>query len=55
MRHNDKLTRRQMVRLPASISVCVVASLLMSCEEADNDVELSILEWRGYQQIQYHP
>ena len=46
-----------MLRLPASIGVCVVASLLVSCEGADddNDVDLSILEWSGYQQEQYHP
>ena len=32
-----------------------VASLLMSCQSADNDVDLSILEWNGYQQAEYHP
>jgi putative spermidine/putrescine transport system substrate-binding protein/spermidine/putrescine transport system substrate-binding protein len=57
MGHNDKLTRRQMFRLSASVGVCAIASLLMSCQAADdnNKVDLSILEWSGYQQVQYHP
>ena len=46
-----------MIRLSASTAVCVVASLLVSCEGADDDnnVDLSILEWSGYQQEKYHP
>ncbi len=46
-----------MLRVPASIGVCVLANLLVSCEGADdgNNVDLSILEWSGYQQEQYHP
>jgi putative spermidine/putrescine transport system substrate-binding protein/spermidine/putrescine transport system substrate-binding protein len=46
-----------MLRLPASICVWVAASLLVSCQGAndDNTVDLSILEWSGYQQEQYHP
>ncbi len=35
--------------------VGAVASLLMSCQSTDNDVDLSILEWHGYQQAEYHP
>ena len=57
MRHNDKLSRHRMARLFASVGVCVVSSLLMSCGSADddNDVDLTILEWSGYQQEKYHP
>ena len=55
MGHNDKRSRRQMIRLLASVGVGVAASLLTSCQTADNDVDLSVLEWSGYQQIQYHP
>ena len=39
--------------------VGVVASLLMSCQGADDDknnnVDLSLLEWNGYQHAEYHP
>ncbi len=57
MGQDDKLSRRQIVRLLASVGVGVAASLLMSCQGADEDnkVDLSILEWSGYQQVQYHP
>ena len=57
MGRNDKLIRRQMIRLRALIGACVLASLLVSCQGAndDNKTDLSILEWSGYQQEQYHP
>ena len=57
MGHNDKLSRRRMVRLLASVSTVLVASLFASCQGADdnNKTDLSILEWSGYQQEQYHP
>ena len=57
MPHNDKLSCRRMVRLLASIGASAAASLLLSCQPADdnNKVDLSILEWSGYQQPKYHP
>ena len=57
MGQNDKLSHRRMVRLLASLGASVIASLLMSCQAADdnNSVDLSILEWSGYQQPKYHP
>jgi len=57
MSHNNKCLRRQMDRSFASIGVVVAAGLLMSCQAADdnNSVDLTILEWSGYQQAKYHP
>ena len=56
MRNNDKLNRRQVVRLTASVGIVLVASLLISCGgDDDNKVDLSILEWSGYQQAKFHP
>ena len=43
------------MRIIFLILIGVVASLLMSCQSVDNDVDLSILEWNGYQQAEYHP
>ena len=43
------------MRIIFLILIGTVASLLMSCQSADNDVDLSILEWNGYQQAEYHP
>ena len=53
MSHDDKLTQGRALR--ALAGVCMVGSLLMSCQSADNDVDLSILEWSGYQDAKYHP
>ncbi len=46
-----------MIRERVWVGVGVVSILLMSCQaDTDgNDVDLTILEWSGYQQIQYHP
>jgi len=57
MRHNHKLTRARMVRLLVAVGVSVATVSLMSCQGADdnNMVDLSILEWSGYQQAKYHP
>ena len=52
MGHDDKFTQGRTLKVLAG--VCVVASLLMSCQSADNDVNLSILEWSGYQDAKYH-
>ena len=43
------------MRIIFLILIGAAASLLMSCQSADNDVDLSILEWNGYQQAEYHP
>ena len=43
------------MRIIFLILIGAVASLLMSCQSVDNDVDLSILEWNGYQQAEYHP
>ncbi len=43
------------MRIIFPILIGAAASLLMSCQSADNDVDLSILEWNGYQQAEYHP
>jgi len=39
------------------IVVCATASLLMSCQNAsdDNNTNLSLLEWNGYQHPEYYP
>ena len=55
---SGKLARRQMFR--ALVGIGMVASLLMSCQsdtdiEVANNVDLSILEWSGYQHAKYHP
>lgn len=55
MRHNDQAVRRQLIRVPALIGICVLTNLLMSCQGPANDVDLTILEWSGYQHAQYHP
>ena len=53
MGHNDKLTRHRMFMVLASIGV--LASSLVSCQQAADTTNLSILEWSGYQQAEYHP
>ncbi len=53
MRLDDKLKRGRMFKVLAG--VCVAASVLMSCQGPSNDVDLTILEWSGYQHAQYHP
>ena len=55
MRHNHNLSRwiTWVLNLTGG---CVVASLLMSCgSDDDNNVDLTILEWSGYQHAKYHP
>ena len=50
---SGKLTRRKMVLVLASLGIA--ASLLVSCEKAAEEVNLSILEWYGYQDAEYYP
>ena len=53
MRHDDNFTRGRSFKVLAC--VCVAASLLMSCQgDVANDVDLTILEWSGYEQAKYH-
>ena len=48
-------TFRQLLRLLALIGIGLATASLMSCKKADNDVDLSILEWSGYQHAKFHP
>ena len=50
-----KLMHRRMIKALTSIGVGLLASLLMSCEKAGDETNLSILEWAGYQHAEYHP
>ena len=49
------LTRRRIIKALALVGIGVVASLLMSCQADSDRVDLSIMEWSGYQHAQYHP
>ena len=58
MGHNDKLTRRQMFRMLVAVGVGLVAGLLISCQPATEEtgaVNLSLLEWSGYENPKYYP
>ena len=52
MSHDDKFTHGRTLKVLAG--VCMVGNLLVSCQSVDNDVDLSILEWSGYQDAKYH-
>ncbi|MCK5363329.1 MAG: extracellular solute-binding protein, partial [Gammaproteobacteria bacterium] len=50
--------RHSLIRVLALVGVGVASSLLMSCQAATEEtggVNLSLLEWSGYQQAVYHP
>ena len=50
------LTRRRIIKGSALVCIGLVASVLMSCQgDDDNRVDLLLLEWNGYQQVEYHP
>jgi spermidine/putrescine-binding protein len=55
------LSRRLIIKALALVSIGVGASLLTSCQVATEETEetggvnLSLLEWNGYQQAEYHP
>ncbi len=54
MGQDNKLSRHRAFKVPAG--VIVLASLLMSCQYANDDTtNLSLLEWNGYQQPYYYP
>jgi len=58
---SEKPTRALMFRVFALIGVCLAASLLMSCKPAAEEsgatgsVNLSLLEWSGYEHPKYYP
>ena len=58
---SGRLTRRQTLQLLASAGVIAVSTPLASCQgegkrsAMEGSVDLSILEWSGYQQEEYHP
>ncbi len=63
MKHGKKIerlwpgkhTRRLLRKVLSSIGIGLVASLLTSCEKADEEANLSLLEWNGYEDAKYHP
>jgi spermidine/putrescine-binding protein len=63
MKHNEtiellrsgKLTRRQMTKVLASVGVGMAASPLMSRRAAAEEVNLTLLEWNGYEYESFHP
>lgn len=64
MRHDEMIVLpgsgmlTRIIKGLALVSVGVVASLLMSCQAATEETggpNLSLLEWNGYQQAEYHP
>ncbi|MDP6097830.1 MAG: extracellular solute-binding protein [Gammaproteobacteria bacterium] len=52
-------SRQHRARLLAWVGAVLLTGALMSCQKADEGadslVDLTILEWSGYQQAQYHP
>ena len=52
---SGKLTRRQMTKLLASVGIGLAASPLMPRHAAASDVDLTLLEWNGYEYESFHP
>jgi len=52
---SGKLTRRQMTKLLASVGVGLAASSLMPRQAAAESVDLTLLEWNGYEYESFHP
>jgi spermidine/putrescine-binding protein len=52
---SGKLTRRQMTKLLASVGVGLAASPLMPRQAAAESVDLTLLEWNGYEYESFHP
>ena len=52
---SGKLTRRQMTKLLAAVGVGVVAGPLVSRHAAAEEVNLTLLEWNGYEYESFHP
>jgi hypothetical protein len=62
VRQNDglsgigKLMHWRMFGVLASVGIGILASSLTACQNAnDNTTNLALLEWNGYQHVQYHP
>jgi len=49
------ISPQRIVRAFALLGTGAAVSLLLSCQKASDDTNLSILEWSGYQHAQYHP
>ncbi len=50
------LTHHRMIKALTLVGIGVVASLLMSCQNAtDDNTNLSLLEWSGFEQPYYYP
>ncbi len=52
---SGKLTRRQMGKVLASVGVGLMASPLLSRRAAAEEVNLTLLEWNGYEYESFHP
>ncbi len=52
---SGKLSRRQRVQVLASAGVVMAASPLMSRRAAAEEVNLTLLEWNGYEYESFHP
>ena len=52
---SGKLTRRQMTKVLASVGVGVMASPLVPRQAAAEEVDLTLLEWNGYEYESFHP
>ena len=52
---SGKLTRRQATKVLASVGVCFAASPLLSRQAAAEEVNLTLLEWNGYEYESFHP
>jgi spermidine/putrescine-binding protein len=52
---SGKLTRRQMTKLLASVGIGLAASPLMPRQAAAESVDLTLLEWNGYEYESFHP
>ncbi len=55
MIRSGKLTRRQMVKALASVGVVMAASPLLPRQAAAEEVDLTLLEWNGYEYESFHP
>ena len=52
---SGKLTRRQMNKLLAGVGIGMAASPLMPRTAAAEEVNLTLLEWNGYEYESFHP
>jgi spermidine/putrescine-binding protein len=52
---SGKPGRRPISKVLISLGVAVLASSLVSCQEAADTTNLSVLEWSGYEKPVYHP